>query len=151
MRVAFTPPSVREYALVFRRKTRLKGNKRRGYGLNDIRVFVPPHLRDNRGGGLFSILSGLTRKAVPFIMRNVAPAAVEFGKNVMTDVLSGDGTVRETLKKRGVETLRKTGQKLLAGPELHPGIINKKKKKIVGKKKKKKKMTRKLKKDVFDV
>ena len=151
MRVAFTPPSVGEYALVFRGKKRLKANKKRGYGLSDIRVFIPPHLKENRGGGLFSLLSGLTKRAVPFLMKNIAPAAVEFGKNVVTDVLTGDGTVKQTLRKRGVESLKKTGRRLLLGdPEYRQGILDRKKTSHSRPRKKKKKM-RKLKKDVFDV
>lgn len=94
---------------------------KRGAGLSDIRVFDRRHVR---GGGFLSFLTGLARKATPFLLKTIMPAALTMGQNVLQDVNTGQGTLKESIRKRGIETLKSIGPKLMAG-----GRINKKKKK----------------------
>ncbi len=139
---AFTPPTRAEYDLLF---TQSKGG-----GLDDIRVFIPPHSR--RGGGLFSVLSGFAKRAIPFLMRTVAPEALQMGKGLLTDVLEGK-RLRESLRNRGVAAVKGVGERIVRG-----GRVMKKRKVGVGKKKKKRKPpTRQLKRktcykaDIFNI
>lgn len=118
MRSAFIPPSVREFDTLF---------LERGGGLDDIKVFVPPSVsRGRRGGGIFNVLSGLAKKAIPFLMRNVAPEVTRMGKDVLGDMIQGR-KFRDSLKTRGVTALKGVGQRLARGG----GVKKRKKKKRV--------------------
>lgn len=109
MRNMFIPPTRQEFDTLFL-ESHLKGG-----GLHDIKVFYPPPLqRARRGGGIFSILSGLAKKAIPFLIRNVAPEAVRMGQGVLGDVLEGR-KLRESLKSRGVEALKGVGKRIARG------------------------------------
>ena len=68
------------------------------------------------------MLRGFAKKAIPFLMRTVAPEALEMGKGVLSDVLEGR-KLRESLKDRGVRAARGVGGRLIRG-----GRIIKKKK-----------------------
>lgn len=106
MRVTFHPPSVKEFSLLFQSTP----GKSLGGGLSDIRVFSPPRLHQ-RGGGLFSFLTGLAKKATPFLLKTIAPAALDFGKNVIEDVAEGRSDLKTALRRRGVESLKEVGGK----------------------------------------
>lgn len=109
MRSTFIPPGRHDFDALF-----LESHARGG-GLEDIRIFLPPPVqRGRRGGGIFNILSGLAKKAIPFLMRNVAPEAVRMGKDVLGDVLDGRD-IRHSLKTRGVSALKGVGQRLARG------------------------------------
>ena len=47
-------------------------------------------------------------------MKTIAPAAVEFGKGVLDDVV-GREPLKQALKKRGLDALRGVGKKLVEG------------------------------------
>lgn len=100
----FEPPSENEFAELFLVK---------GGSLQDINVYNPPF--HPRGGGLFSVLGGLMRKAAPFLLKTIAPAAMEFGKGVLDDVGSGREPLKRAIKRRGVDALRNVGRKLVGG------------------------------------
>ena len=51
---------------------------------------------------------GMGRKAVPFLLRNVTPEAIQMGKDVLGDVLKGR-RFRESVKHRGVAVLKGVG------------------------------------------
>ena len=104
MRVVFEPPTEEEFIELFLLK---------GGSLQDIKVYNPPI--HPRGGGLFSVLGGLLRKAAPFLLKTIAPAAVEFGKGVLDDVGSGREPLKQSIKRRGVDALRDVGKKLVGG------------------------------------
>jgi len=126
MRSTFIPPARHEFDTLF-----LESHVRGG-GLDDIRIFLPPPVqRGRRGGGIFNVLSGLAKKAVPFLMRNVAPEAVRMGKDVLGDVLEGRN-LRESLKTRGVAALKGVGQRLARGGG---GRVRKRSKKKANKRK----------------
>ena len=129
MRRAFIPPTRHEFDGIF-----LEGHVRGG-GLEDIRIFLPPPIqRGRRGAGIFTALSGLAKRAIPFLMRNVAPEAVRMGKGVIGDVLEGR-RLRDSLKARGLTILKGVGERLARG-----GKIRKKHKKVITKKRKKRQL-----------
>lgn len=101
----FEPPTEDEFIELFLLK--------KGGSLRDIRVYTP-HSHP-RGGGLFSVLGGLLRKAAPFLLKTFAPAAVEFGKGVLDDVGSRREPLKQSVKRRGVDALRNVGKKLIGG------------------------------------
>ena len=109
-------------------------------------------MRSRRGGGVFSFLSGLAKKAFPFLVRSVAPEVVNMGRSVLGDVLEGR-KVKTALRTRGVEALRGVGQRLARGGGRTSGK-KKRKNKRVGvrrKTKRKQKKGRCYKNDVFNM
>lgn len=106
MRVHFIPPSVEELYILL--------TPPRGGGTDDIRIFNSSR-RYTRGGGIFSFLSGIARRAAPFIMRTLAPAALSLGQNVLDDINNDKQTFKQSLKKRGIETLKGVGKQMIGG------------------------------------
>ena len=106
MRIVFEPPTEEEFLELF-------FFPKEGGSLKDIRVYNP--YSHPRGGGLFSVLGGLLRKAAPFLMKTFTPAAVEFGKGVLDDIGSGREPLKQSIKKRGLDALRGVGKKLVGG------------------------------------
>lgn len=104
MRVTFIPPSESDFKKLFSLNKRVNGG-----GLSDIAVFNPSV---RRGGGIFSTIA---RKVLPFLYKTVKPVAKEFGRAVATDVLMNGHSLKQSLKKRGVKALKKTGHKILSG------------------------------------
>ena len=82
MRVTFTPPSETEFKQLF-----LSSPLKKGGGLEDISIFQPKGIPHRRGSGIFSILTGVAKKVLPFLMKAAKPAAREFGSSVVRDVL----------------------------------------------------------------
>merc|ERR1712215_361703 len=58
------------------------------------------------------ILSQIGKRALPFLKEWVLPSAKEYGKNVLTDVISGK-TLKSSLKSRGKESLQNIGKKIM--------------------------------------
>lgn len=107
MRVTFIPPTEEEFKTLFQ-STPL----RRGGGLEDISIFYPGR---RRGGSILSTLSGLARKVLPFLFKAVTPSAKEFGKRVITDMVTKERPLKESLKKHGIEAAKSTGLRILNG------------------------------------
>ena len=86
-----------------------------GQGQGDINIFR--RYRNNklsRGRGLWSILSQVGRKALPFLRKWVLPSAKEYGKNVLSDDMAGR-VLKSSLKTRGKESLKKIGSRIVKG------------------------------------
>merc|ERR1712239_103206 len=86
-----------------------------GQGQGDINIFR--RYRNNklaRGRGLWSILSQVGRKALPFLKEWVLPLAKEYGKNVLSDVMAGRA-LKASLKTRGKESLKNIGSRIVTG------------------------------------
>lgn len=109
MRVSFAPLSVKEFNVLF--KDDDDGMNSRGGGISDISVYVP---KSNRGGSLFQILGKLAKSAAPLLMRTVVPEGINFAKNVIGDISSGQ-KLKQSLKKRGIESLKELGRKIVRG------------------------------------
>ena len=67
---AFSSPTRSEYDVLFAQS--------RGGGLDDIRVFIPPH--SGRVSGIFSVLSGFAKKAIPFLARTLFLSRFKWGR-----------------------------------------------------------------------
>ena len=130
MTYTFIPPSVDEFDNLF------LGGVGRGGGLGDIKIFHPVQ-RSRRGGGLFTFLGGLAKKAAPFLFRNVAPEVVRMGRGVLEDVIQGK-KIRSSLKNRGIEAIKGVGRRVTGGGVRRRGVIRKKKKQARRQLKKKK-------------
>ena len=83
-----------------------------GHGQGDINVFRRYKPKFSRDQGLLSILSQIGKRALPFLKEWVLPSAKEYGKNVLTDVISGK-TLKSSLKSRGKESLQNIGKKIM--------------------------------------
>ena len=67
MMVVFEPPTEEEFIELF------FCAPIEGGSLQDIRIYNPFNQSHPRGGGLFSVLGGLLRRAAPFFNENQAP------------------------------------------------------------------------------
>ena len=124
MRVTFIPPSVSEYHTLFSNGKQITS---RGSGIDDI-VTLSYEPSYHRGGGLFSALAGLAKRAFPFLVKNViVPSARTFGNNVLDDISQGKN-LKGSIKKHGINSLKQAALKLTRGG-------GKKKVKRVGRKK----------------
>lgn len=83
------------------------------------------------------MLSGIAKRAIPFLVRTVAPEAMQMGKAVLSDVLEGR-QLRESLRNRGITAAKGVGRRIIRG-----GRIMKKRTKVKRGRKSKKKKTRK--------
>ena len=101
MRTALVIPSKDEFITLFEDPLVLK----RGGALSDITTFQSPVLYQ-KGAGLFSFLQGIGRRAIPFIIKNVVPEALDMGKRIFDDVTSGQVKLRDSLKNRGLRAVR---------------------------------------------
>ena len=104
MRVLYIEPSVNDYLTLFK-STPLKN----GGALSDISIFTAPH---RRGGGVLGTLFSLGKRIFPFLFRSAAPAAMQFGQSVLTDI-SNKRNIRNSLKNHGITALKQTGANLL--------------------------------------
>ena len=117
---------------------------KRGGALGDIRVFEAPY--HVRGSGLLSILRGIGRKAVPFLLKYVAPTAGRMVRDVFSDLEAGKG-VRSSLKSRGVSALKDVGKSVLGGKRVKQ---RKRRRKVAKSKKGKRQCVKRYKRDIFD-
>jgi len=122
MRATLITPSKDEYLALFENPRILK----RGGALSDITTFQSPVLYQ-KGAGLFSFLRGIGRRAIPFIMKNVVPEALDMGKGILDDVATGRDNFKQSLKQRGLSALKGVGRR--ATTTKGAGRIKKKKKK----------------------
>ena len=103
-------PSTQEYLALFVQPRILK----RGGGQSDISTFQSP-IFYQKGAGLFSFLKGIGRRAIPFILKNVVPEAIDLGKAVLDDVASGNVKLKDSLKTRGVKALKGVARRTAGG------------------------------------
>lgn len=109
-RVPFISPTQNEYLGLF---TNRQGALTRGAGLGDIKIYRPSD-RYRRGGGIFSTLLGLGKRAMPFIAKYILPTALDTGKKIAHDVSKGT-SLRKAFKKRGLSAAKEVGSKLIRG------------------------------------
>ena len=140
MRRSFIIPSRDEFITLFDDPLVLN----RGGALSDIATFQSPVLYQ-KGSGLFSFLKGIGRRAIPFIIKNVVPEALDMGKGIFDDVTSGQAKLKESLKNRGIRAVRGVARR--ATTRGGGGRVKKKKKNP--KKKRKQRREKCYKKDVF--
>lgn len=120
MRVSFIPPSEEEFRKLFQSHPMRKGG-----GLDDISVFYPGR---RRGGSILSAMSGIARRVIPFLFRAVKPSVKEFGRGVLTDMITNERPLKESLKNHGIRAVKSTGARLLKGS----GRVRKRKKTTSG-------------------
>ena len=130
MRVTYSVPSIREFDILFKDDDSVITS--RGGALSDINVYVP---ESPRGGSIFGLLARLAKSVAPIIMRTVVPEGVNFARNVLDDVSSGQ-RVKQTLKKRGLETLGRVGKRIIRGGSKRKNVKKKRKRNKIIKKKK---------------
>ena len=148
MRVPFQAPSEYEFYKI------LGGFA--GGGLGDIRsVHFNEYRGHQRGAGIFASLASLARKAIPFIIKNVGPSASQFTRDVLSDVATGNQSIKTSLRNRGISALKDVGTRILKGGKKRKRRVrdtgkrnNKKRKKSTSCTKKKKKS---IKKDIFSL
>ena len=104
----YLPLSQNEFESIIRQQNRLLVS---GDGhINIFRRYRPA----KRGNGVFSFLSKYGRYALPFLKKFILPSAKDFSKNVVTDMIAGN-SLKATLKKRGKESLKDVGNRILSG------------------------------------
>ena len=135
VKVALTPLSESEFIFLLNKHNH--ANFLKGGSLSDIDIFRS-RKKIQRGRGIFSIISNLGRRALPFLSKYVLPIAKEFGKGLISDVLGGQ-TIKSSFKKRGRESVKSLGQRIISGKGKKRRMSKQKKPKIKrgGSKKKK--------------
>ena len=93
--------------------------------MDDITTFQSPVLYQ-KGAGLFSLLRGIGKRAIPFIVKNIVPEALDMGRRILEDVSSGQVKLKESLKDRGIKALRGVARRATVRGA---GRVKKKKKK----------------------
>ena len=117
MRVAYKPLDEKDF-LKTQEYYRHNNILTLGNGIGDINIFRDRRLR--KGSGVFTdLIFKYGRKLMPYLQKYLWPAAKEFGKNVAGDVISGDSTIKQSLKKRGKQTLKNVGSRILRGEGRH--------------------------------
>ena len=111
VKVALTPLSESEFISLLNKHNHV--NYLRGGSLKDINIFRS-RKKVQRGNGIFSIISNLGRRALPYLSKYLLPVAKDFGKAVITDVLGGQ-TLKSSLKKRGKEGVKSLGKQIIGG------------------------------------
>ena len=104
VRTHYRPVDESVFRTLFKEERLLHGGR---YTDNDISVFrsATPYIR---GSGWFS------RIGIPLLRKYIAPNLLEFGSNVLSDITSGQSP-KTSIKKRGIESLKKTVKKVLTG------------------------------------
>ena len=104
----YLPLSQNEFDSLLKKQNRLlvsgEGN------INIFRRYRP----SKRGNGVISFLSKYGRYALPFLKKIILPSAKDFSKNVVSDVIAGN-SLKSTLKKRGKQSLKDVGNRILSG------------------------------------
>ena len=142
VKVALTPLSESEFIFLLNKHNH--ANYLKGGSLSDINIFRS-RKKIQRGRGIFSIISNLGRRALPFLSKYILPVAKEFGKGVITDVLGGEN-LKSSFKKRGRQSAKSLGERIISGKGKKRKMSKKKRQKKVKKKRgagKKKAKTRK--------
>lgn len=137
MRVSLIVPSQEEFGILFEEPP-IKSLS--GGGLSDIRIYDPVS-HSLRGTGLFSMLAGLARKAIPFLTKTIFPEVLNLGQSVLSDVNRGSD-IRSALKRRGLQSLKSTGARILRGGRRKKVVKQKRKKRVIRRVTKKRKLNR---------
>ena len=138
MRVAYTPLDEKE----FQNSIHYAGNHISiGNGPGDITIFRKYKLNKGHGAITNAILKH-GKRILPYLKQYLWPTAKQFGKDVAMDMLSGETTLKNSLKKRGKQSIRDVGKRYLKSRMVGEGFrrgrgpsarrqsyINKKKKK----------------------
>ena len=124
VRAHYVPVDASVFRSLFKEDSLLHG----GRIDDDISVFKPgTHYL--RGSGWF------TRIAVPLFKKYIAPNLFEFGSNFLSDMVSGESP-KSSLKRRGLESVKKTAKKIITGKGRKMTATKRKSKKRLVKKKK---------------
>ena len=124
VRAHYVPVDASVFRSLFKEDSLLHG----GRIDDDISVFKPgSHYL--RGSGWFS------RIAVPIFKKYIAPNLFEFGSNFLSDMASGESP-KSSLKRRGLESMKKTAKKIITGRGRKMRTAKRKSKKRLIKKKK---------------
>ena len=124
VRAHYVPVDASVFRSLFKEDSLLHGGKID----DDISVFKPgTHYL--RGSGWF------TRIAVPISKKYIAPNLFEFGSNFLSDMVSGESP-KSSLKRRGLESVKKTAKKIITGKGRKMTATKRKSKKRLVKKKK---------------
>merc|ERR1712074_358938 len=107
MRIPYKTPTVDQFDRYFN-----PNYINRGGGLNDIKVYKPHHYA--KGGSIFSFLSGVFKRAIPFLRGVMLPEVGEFARNFTADV-GNNVPLRDNVKKNLMRSVKNVGRKLVKG------------------------------------
>lgn len=108
MRYRFVPLTIRDYDRIFS-----DGPAPRAGGIEDYTLRSPQYYR--RGGGLFSFVKGIGKQILPFISKYILPGVYSVGSNVLKDMGEQNGSLRDSIKRRGMEGLKEVATKIRKG------------------------------------
>ena len=111
MRVAYHPLDEKSF---YDRLKYDNGILSSGNGLGDITIFRRQRL--HRGSGAFTnIILKYGRRILPYLQKYLWPASKQFGKNVASDMILGNASLKQSLRKHGKQSLADIGKKVMGG------------------------------------
>ena len=88
-------------------------NNLKGGSIEDINIFRASK-RHLHGSGFLDVFSKIGKFIMPAVKKYVVPAALDYSHGVMKDVAKGKN-IRHSLKRRGTQSLKKVGSRILHG------------------------------------
>lgn len=146
MRVPYRPLTEKQYLELIKSSPVILTT---GSGLKDINIFQKKQRGQNLNYGngfVSSIIAKYGPKILPLLKKYLFPAAKEFGKDVLGDVVSGKSSLRKSLKKRGLQSLGNVAKKVVSGKGRGGKVVKRKRARYVLRKKKSRSSSRKGKK-----
>ena len=99
---------------------RLFNNNYLGGGFDDIKLYVENDNYQNlfknkvkKGAGVFSFLSSIAKKSLPFLKKYIFPEAVNFSTALLKQGNTSEGVSKKDLKDLSKKSFKNIGKKLL--------------------------------------
>ena len=121
---------------------RLFSNNYLGGGVEDIKLYTEKENYQNlfrntnkKGGGVFSFLSSIAKKSLPFIKKYIFPEAINLSTSLLEQSNTPEGVTKKNLKELSKQSFKNIGKKIInSGGFKRRGYIKKVKNKKIKRK-----------------
>ena len=99
---------------------RLFSNNYSGGGVEDIKLYTERENYQNlfrntnkKGGGVFSFLSSIAKKSLPFIKKYIFPEAINLSTSLLEQSNTPEGVTKKNLKELSKQSFKNIGKKII--------------------------------------
>ena len=97
---------------------RLFSNNYLGGGVEDIKLYTEKEnyqnlFRNKKGGGVFSFLSSIAKKSLPFIKKYIFPEAINLSTSLLEQSNTPEGVTKKNLKELSKQSFKNIGKKII--------------------------------------